>query len=124
MTRAAVIAGLALLGAVGLTGCLAADVVHAYSAAWKDYPQRLEQEAELRRLQIEAARAGQALPSSPASPSGPARIPDSSVSVYRAEDCIGAVVNGVCNGTISPSAAQPKRCYGEMINGQCTGPMF
>nr|WP_180202429.1 hypothetical protein [Pseudomonas sp. SbOxS1]NYU01860.1 hypothetical protein [Pseudomonas sp. SbOxS1] len=43
--------------------------------------------------------------------------------VYRAQDCIGAVVNGVCHG--STGAAQPKAtCYGQMLNGQCTGPQF
>lgn len=43
--------------------------------------------------------------------------------VYRAQDCIGAVVNGVCNG--STGATQPRAtCYGQMLNGQCTGPMY
>ena len=43
--------------------------------------------------------------------------------VYRAQDCIGAVVNGVCHG--STGAAQPQAtCYGQMLNGQCTGPQF
>ncbi|MDH4565943.1 hypothetical protein E8E95_04565 [Pseudomonas sp. BN414] len=43
--------------------------------------------------------------------------------VYRAQDCIGAVVNGVCHG--STGAAQPQStCYGQMLNGQCTGPQF
>lgn len=46
--------------------------------------------------------------------------------VYRADDCIGAVVNGICHGAISPRGQieQPTRCYGQMINGQCTGPQF
>jgi hypothetical protein len=43
--------------------------------------------------------------------------------VYREQDCIGAVVNGVCHG--STGAAQPQAtCYGQMLNGQCTGPQF
>ena len=43
--------------------------------------------------------------------------------VYRAQDCIGAVVNGVCHG--STGAAQPlATCYGQMLNSQCTGPQF
>lgn len=43
--------------------------------------------------------------------------------VYRAQDCIGAVVNGVCHG--STGAAQPQAvCYGQVLNGQCTGPQF
>jgi hypothetical protein len=44
--------------------------------------------------------------------------------VYDAGDCIGAVVNGVCHGTINPSIQPMARCYGTMINGQCTGPMY
>jgi hypothetical protein len=43
--------------------------------------------------------------------------------VYRTQDCIGAVVNGMCHG--STGAAQPQAtCYGQMLNGQCTGPQF
>ena len=43
--------------------------------------------------------------------------------VYREQDCIGAVVNGVCHG--STGAAQPQAtCYGQMLNGHCTGPQF
>ena len=43
--------------------------------------------------------------------------------VYRAQDCIGTVVNGVCHG--STGGAQPQAtCYGQMLNGQCTGPQF
>jgi hypothetical protein len=43
--------------------------------------------------------------------------------VYREQDCIGAVVNGVCHG--STGAAQPQAtCYGQLLNGQCTGPQF
>ncbi|MNR23776.1 hypothetical protein D3C85_1408150 [compost metagenome] len=43
--------------------------------------------------------------------------------VYRAQDCIGAAVNGECHG--STGAAQPQAaCYGRMLNGQCTGPQF
>lgn len=44
--------------------------------------------------------------------------------VYRAQDCIGAVVNGVCHGTINPSIQPVTHCYGAMINDQCTGPMY
>ena len=44
--------------------------------------------------------------------------------VYRAHECIGAVVNGVCHGSvIAPPDLKP-RCHGAMLNGQCTGPMF
>jgi hypothetical protein len=46
--------------------------------------------------------------------------------VYRASDCIGAVVAGVCHGAISGAGlGQPRpTCHGQMLNGQCTGPMF
>lgn len=43
--------------------------------------------------------------------------------VYQASECIGAVVAGVCHGSVVPDGV-PQRCYGQMINGQCTGPQF
>lgn len=57
-------------------------------------------------------------------------MPDNSIdysapnTVYNAEQCIGAVVNGVCNGTISPDASYHPSCHGEWVGGQCTGPLF
>ncbi len=44
--------------------------------------------------------------------------------VYRADECVGAVVNGQCHGSIIPKSTNRPTCYGDMINGQCTGPMF
>ena len=44
--------------------------------------------------------------------------------VYSSDECVGAIVNGVCHGSIIPKSAVPVRCYGTMINGQCTGAMF
>lgn len=44
--------------------------------------------------------------------------------VYSSDECIGAVVNGVCHGSILPKSGYHKTCHGTMINGQCTGPMF
>ncbi len=44
--------------------------------------------------------------------------------MYPASDCIGAVVNGVCHGSILHPGAAPKRCYGSVLNGQCIGPEF
>ena len=44
--------------------------------------------------------------------------------VYPESSCIGAVVNGVCQGKIPDTDPKPKGCHGEMINGRCTGPMF
>jgi hypothetical protein len=39
---------------------------------------------------------------------------------YTPNACFGAIVNGVCNGTINPSA-RSKTCYGKFINGRCIG---
>lgn len=45
--------------------------------------------------------------------------------VYSEQDCIGAVVAGVCRGSVLPQGGGPqKRCYGAMVGGICTGPMF
>lgn len=43
--------------------------------------------------------------------------------VIDPEDCIGAVVAGVCHGVPKPGAPTAT-CYGQMIGGVCTGPMF
>jgi hypothetical protein len=46
-------------------------------------------------------------------------------SVYSRQECIGAVVNGQCYGSILPDYSRPHAtCYGHMLNGICTGPMF
>jgi hypothetical protein len=45
--------------------------------------------------------------------------------VYSPSECIGAVVMGVCHGSILPDYSRPhSTCYGQMLNGVCTGPMF
>jgi len=45
--------------------------------------------------------------------------------VYSPSECIGAVVMGVCHGSILPDYSRPHpSCYGQMLNGICTGPMF
>jgi len=45
--------------------------------------------------------------------------------VFSPHECIGAVVNGQCYGSILPDYSRPHAtCYGQMINGVCTGPMF
>lgn len=43
--------------------------------------------------------------------------------VYNSSECIGAVVNGKCVGTIQrdPNNVLRKKCYGAMINGVCNG---
>lgn len=46
------------------------------------------------------------------------------VTVHPSNTCIGAVVNGVCHGSILSTDPMPKTCHGEMLGGQCTGPMF
>jgi hypothetical protein len=44
--------------------------------------------------------------------------------VYSANECIGAVVNDRCHGSVIDTQPARPRCYGQMIGGQCTGPMF
>jgi hypothetical protein len=47
------------------------------------------------------------------------------LTVYSPNECIGAVVNGQCYGSILPDYSRPHpTCYGQMLNGMCTGPMF
>ena len=43
--------------------------------------------------------------------------------IYNSNECIGAVVNGRCAGTINPSPSNVprKKCYGTMVNGECKG---
>jgi len=43
--------------------------------------------------------------------------------IYNSSECIGAVVNGRCAGTINPNPSNVlrKKCYGTMINGECQG---
>jgi len=50
--------------------------------------------------------------------------PQNGTTVYRASECIGAIVNGECHGSILPQTATHPVCHGQMINGMCTGPMF
>lgn len=44
--------------------------------------------------------------------------------VYSADECIGPVIAGRCEGSILPHGGHHETCYGEMLNGICTGPMF
>jgi hypothetical protein len=44
--------------------------------------------------------------------------------VYSADECIGPVIMGRCQGTILPNKAYHPTCYGTWLNGECTGPMF
>jgi hypothetical protein len=61
----------------------------------------------------------------PSAPGGQERVQtEQGNAVYDADDCIGAVVNDVCHGTINPSIQPVAHCYGTMINDQCTGPMY
>jgi hypothetical protein len=46
------------------------------------------------------------------------------IPVYAPRECIGAVVNGVCHGSVIDTMPMRPRCYGTMIGGRCTGPMF
>jgi len=40
--------------------------------------------------------------------------------IYTPNACLGTIVNGVCHGTINPSA-RSKTCHGKVINGRCIG---
>lgn len=46
------------------------------------------------------------------------------IPVYKADECVGPIVNGVCHGGVIPKSAWQTKCYGQMLNGECTGPMF
>lgn len=54
----------------------------------------------------------------------PGTVSPAGTPVYSADECIGAIVNGECHGTILPKTSVHPVCHGQMINGQCTGPMF
>jgi hypothetical protein len=58
-----------------------------------------------------------------ASPAAAPSLPGDGQPVISSEDCIGAVVNGVCHGTPAPGAPTAT-CHGQMVGGVCTGPMF
>ena len=49
---------------------------------------------------------------------------DTSNKVYQASECIGAVVNNVCHGSVIDTQPMRQRCHGQMIGGRCTGPQF
>jgi hypothetical protein len=44
--------------------------------------------------------------------------------LYHASECIGAVVNGVCHGSVIDADPARPVCHGTWIGGQCTGPKF
>lgn len=44
--------------------------------------------------------------------------------VYKADECIGPVIMGKCEGSILDKGGYHPTCHGEWLNGQCTGPMF
>ena len=55
----------------------------------------------------------------------PATLPGEGVPIYRASECIGAVVAGVCNGTVIDTEPMRPRCHGTLLpDGTCTGPVF
>jgi len=55
----------------------------------------------------------------------PARTPGPGTPIYNASECIGAVVNGVCNGTVIDTEPMRPRCHGTLLpDGSCTGPVF
>ena len=55
----------------------------------------------------------------------PAHTPGPGTPIYRASECIGAVVNGVCNGTVIDTEPRRPRCHGTLLpDGTCTGPVL
>jgi hypothetical protein len=44
---------------------------------------------------------------------------DGGINLYMMEQCIGAVVNGVCQGTLTGRPIET--CYGTMLHGRCIG---
>lgn len=65
-------------------------------------------------------QSGRPVPNKVMSNHAPADYPGTPV--YNANQCIGTVINGVCDGEVM--GIFPARCYGEMLNGKCIGPMF
>ena len=52
-------------------------------------------------------------------------VPQPGTPAYGSDECIGTVVNGVCNGSVIDTDPARKRCYGRWLpNGTCTGPLF
>ena len=44
--------------------------------------------------------------------------------VYDASECIGAVVNGRCHGSIIRQPRYHETCYGSWVMGKCVGAQF
>lgn len=44
--------------------------------------------------------------------------------VYHESECVGAVVNGICHGSVMPEPRYHERCYGPMLAGECVGAQF
>jgi hypothetical protein len=105
--------GSGLLGLLGATGAFerpAAPGCPRTTSAGRQKPQMTEEEGD------ESTRSG-AVIASPNFGGG--------LTVYGSNECIGAVVNGQCYGSILPDYSLPHpTCYGQMLNGVCTGPMF
>jgi len=54
----------------------------------------------------------------------PATPHDEGQKVYRASECIGAVVNGVCHGSVIDTDPARPTCHGAWVAGRCTGPQY
>jgi hypothetical protein len=81
--------------------------------------------AKFAGAQIDAVKASIPGKRAPAKPVGAQKQPaQPGTPVYSANECIGAVVNGRCHGSVIDTQPMRPRCYGQMIGGQCTGPMF
>lgn len=95
-------------------------------AAQKAYQAAVDECADVECMQVAKARYQAALAEIRARPSVSFTYADGAGAskVYSADECVGAIVNGECHGSILPNKAYHPTCHGQMINGQCTGPMF
>ena len=51
--------------------------------------------------------------------------PPGGIPIYDASECIGAVVAGVCHGSVIDTDPMRPRCHGVLMpDGTCTGPVF
>jgi hypothetical protein len=91
-------------------------------AACEGLRQTYEADLSAYRATSAATRPGPVFSQEPA-PGPLPQAPGFGQPVISSEDCIGAVVNGVCHGTPAPGAPTAT-CNGRMVRGVCTGPMF
>jgi hypothetical protein len=69
-------------------------------------------------------RAGAALPPPAAAGAAVQKGVAHGEKIYSADECIGPVIMGRCEGTILPKSSYHPTCYGEWLGDRCTGPMY